>query len=286
MGLRYHKRIGGNKGFGLNLSGSGISSSYRTKYGTVGSKGFSIITGIPGLSFRGGYGRGKNKGITALIMLGIIAAGFAIYYLIVILYNFTLFFLWGVKEIRKLILRQYYIWQGKREYEKKVILTEFNEENELSPASFSLEKKVEIVEIKKMNKRNSLISGTYEEFLPSGGKIKISKKSYEINYYFPGPDLRHTGTLLIIPKELIEKYIDAFIKNWEEYEDLRKSIPKGGEFVKNGLMNMEIRINGYFQGVCIASYNMPISSREKINEIIDDYRYAIIRANDVQKKLF
>ena len=137
-----------------------------------------------------------------------------------------------------------------------------------------------------MNQRNTSISGTYEESLPSGGKLKIFKNSYEIHYYFPGPDMRHTGTLLTIPKELIEKYIDAFIKNWEEYEELRKSIPSGGEFVKNGLLNMQIRINGHFQGVCIKSYHMPISTKEKINEIIDDYRYAIIRANEVQKKLF
>lgn len=115
MGLRYQKRIGGNKGFGLNLSGSGISSSYRTKYGTVGSKGFSIRSGIPGLSFRSGYGRGKDKGVTALIILSIIVAGFALYYSIVILYNFALFLIWSTTETRKLILREYYLWQEKKE---------------------------------------------------------------------------------------------------------------------------------------------------------------------------
>ena len=80
MGIRYQKRVGGTKGFGLNFSGSGISSSYRTKYGTVGSKGFSIRSGIPGLSFRSSYGRGKDKGVTALIILGLIVSGFILYY--------------------------------------------------------------------------------------------------------------------------------------------------------------------------------------------------------------
>lgn len=128
MGLRYQKRIGGNKGFGLNLSGSGISSSYRTKYGTVGSKGFSIRSGIPGLSFRGSYGRGKDKGVTALIILGIIVAGFTLYYSAIILYNFGLFLWWFLTETRKLILRKYYIWQEKKELQKIENLTEIESE--------------------------------------------------------------------------------------------------------------------------------------------------------------
>lgn len=137
-----------------------------------------------------------------------------------------------------------------------------------------------------MERRNTSMQGTYEESLPTGGKLKVSRNSYEICYYFPGPDLRHSGTLLTISKELIEKYIEAFIENWEEYKILRKSIPLGGEFNKNGKMGMQIRINGYFQGVSIKSYHMPISSEEKIKKIIDDYKYAIIRANEVQNNLF
>lgn len=128
MGLRYQKRIGGNKGFGLNLSGSGISSSYRTKYGTVGSKGFSIRSGIPGLSFRSGYGRGKDKGVTALIILSIIVAGFALYYSIVILYNFALFLIWATTETRKLILREYYLWQEKKELRNSENVTKIENE--------------------------------------------------------------------------------------------------------------------------------------------------------------
>lgn len=54
MGFRYHKRIKLGGGAGVNLSKSGIGASYRTRYGTVGDKGFSVRTGIPGLTYRGG----------------------------------------------------------------------------------------------------------------------------------------------------------------------------------------------------------------------------------------
>lgn len=112
MGLQYYKRVGGNKGLGLNFSNSGVSSSCRTKYGSISSKGFSIRSGIPGLTFRS-YGRKNDKGVTALIILGTIIAGFAIYYSIVILYNLILFLFWGLTEVVKLIMRIYYGWKEK-----------------------------------------------------------------------------------------------------------------------------------------------------------------------------
>jgi hypothetical protein len=52
MGFRYQKRIKLGKGFGLNISKSGISPSYRSKSGSVSSRGYSVRTGIPGLTYR------------------------------------------------------------------------------------------------------------------------------------------------------------------------------------------------------------------------------------------
>jgi hypothetical protein len=58
MGFRYQKRIKLGKGFGLNISKSGISPSYRSKSGSVSSKGYSVRTGIPGLTYRKGFRKG------------------------------------------------------------------------------------------------------------------------------------------------------------------------------------------------------------------------------------
>jgi fatty acid desaturase len=46
--------------------------SYRSRHGSIGTKGFSLRTGIPGLSFRQGWG--KNAGAAALILIAIMAA--------------------------------------------------------------------------------------------------------------------------------------------------------------------------------------------------------------------
>lgn len=67
MGFRFQKRIKFGKGFGINLSKSGISSSFRNKRGSVSSKGYSIRTGIPGVTYRKTFSKAKNKG--CLLML-------------------------------------------------------------------------------------------------------------------------------------------------------------------------------------------------------------------------
>ena len=72
MGFRFQRRINLGGGWGVNASGSGGSVSYRSRHGSIGSKGFSLRTGIPGLSFRQGWG--KNAGAAALIFVAIIAA--------------------------------------------------------------------------------------------------------------------------------------------------------------------------------------------------------------------
>lgn len=52
MGLRFSRRINLGKGRDLNISTSGISPRVRTKLGAYGTKGFSIRSGIRGLSYR------------------------------------------------------------------------------------------------------------------------------------------------------------------------------------------------------------------------------------------
>jgi hypothetical protein len=80
MGFSYRKRINVGKGLGVTLSSAGMSASYRTQMGSVGSRGYSIRTGIPGLTFRSSWGRSKY----GLIVLLVIAIATVVY---VIVYN-------------------------------------------------------------------------------------------------------------------------------------------------------------------------------------------------------
>jgi hypothetical protein len=78
MGFRFNKRINIGKGFGFNISKSGISPSVRTKLGSFGTKGFSIRTGIPGLSYR----KTANSKGCVFLLITIIIFGISFYQLI------------------------------------------------------------------------------------------------------------------------------------------------------------------------------------------------------------
>lgn len=43
-------------------------------------------------------------------------------------------------------------------------------------------------------KPKKMAAGIYEEPLPCGGKLKVSKTSWKISYYFQGPDFRYNGS--------------------------------------------------------------------------------------------
>ncbi|MEW6208095.1 MAG: hypothetical protein AB1631_06995 [Acidobacteriota bacterium] len=114
--------------------------------------------------------------------------------------------------------------------------------------------------------------------------MQVSKIAWSIEYYFSGPDLRYNGTFVRVQGTEVEKYIQAFIDNWEEFEKLKAAIPKDGEFSKPGKMGMTIRVGGFAEGVCINSYHMPIKTRAMLDEVIRSYRYAMERA--IQIKAF
>lgn len=127
--------------------------------------------------------------------------------------------------------------------------------------------------------------GTYAEKLPSGGTLKISATTWEIEYYFPGPDLRYNGVLLRIPGGRVESFIAALQQNWDEYQSLTTTIPKGGSFVKPGRENMVIYVGGPFDGVCLISCEGQMNSYSAIAKTVESYRYAIDRATAMQSLL-
>ncbi|WP_367277953.1 DUF4236 domain-containing protein [Winogradskyella sp.] len=69
MGFRFQKRIKLGKGLGINISKSSITPSYRTKRGSLSSKGYSIRTGIPGLSYRKTFSKSSKSGCVVLILI-------------------------------------------------------------------------------------------------------------------------------------------------------------------------------------------------------------------------
>lgn len=76
MGFRFQRRINLGGGWGLNTSNSGGSISRQGRHGSIGTKGFSLRTGIPGVGYRGRWGKNDTgvAVIVAVISLVIFAA--------------------------------------------------------------------------------------------------------------------------------------------------------------------------------------------------------------------
>ena len=68
MGFIFQRRINLGGGIGFNLSKSGISTSVKSKYRTIRSKGFTIKSGIPGFYYRKRYGK-KGPGVEPLMVI-------------------------------------------------------------------------------------------------------------------------------------------------------------------------------------------------------------------------
>lgn len=105
MGFRYYRRINMGKGWGLNLSKSGLSTSFRTKWGAFGTKGYSIRTGILGLSYRKAFARVK-RGDVATIFFFIILATIVLYVAIVVIWNMGRFAVWSAARLYHILKPQ------------------------------------------------------------------------------------------------------------------------------------------------------------------------------------
>jgi hypothetical protein len=136
MGFRFHKRVSLGGGLGLNISKSGVSPSYRTRYGSISSKGFSFRTGIAGLTYRSGFGGRSRKGNAGdAILLLFVAFWLVIISLLIILKLIELFF-WLLTELIKFIQRVQYRRQIKKEIEQfkdSTIVTVLNFEADSLP---------------------------------------------------------------------------------------------------------------------------------------------------------
>lgn len=103
MALRYQKRINLGRGAGLNLSKSGVSASYRGRHGSIGTTGFSLRTGIPGVSFRQNWSKKSGPVVVILAMV--------LYGLVVLV--------WNVARLASyLIVRSYYFFTKQTNNEK------------------------------------------------------------------------------------------------------------------------------------------------------------------------
>ncbi|HBI70959.1 MAG TPA: hypothetical protein DDZ22_18705 [Massilia sp.] len=127
-------------------------------------------------------------------------------------------------------------------------------------------------------------NGTYEETLPCGGTLRVLQDNWEIRYCFLGRDYRYKSVFKTILGEEVEKYIQAYQKNWIEYIALKAATPKGNDVLRYGDAGMTISI-GVIEGVFLTAFHLPIKSDAALESLVGGYRYAQKRVGRIQEFL-
>lgn len=87
MGFRIQKRIKINDKFGVNVSRSGLSPSFRGKKGSLSRRGLSLRSGIAGITYYKGFSRGKKSSLSKTLFT---LTGIGVGLFIVVRYLFRL----------------------------------------------------------------------------------------------------------------------------------------------------------------------------------------------------
>ncbi len=132
MGIRLQRRINLGGGAGINVSKSGFSPSVRTQFGTIGAKGFTIRTGIPGLYYRDVFKKSK-KGDNGIFLLVMLALGIFVLMAIVV-WNVLLMLWWIITELFHFVQRMWHKRQIRKHAERsensdKVFYARFSRED-------------------------------------------------------------------------------------------------------------------------------------------------------------
>lgn len=126
----------------------------------------------------------------------------------------------------------------------------------------------------------------FKSKLSSGGELVVTEDRWYISYYFPGPDLRYNGTYFRIESADIDQYIEAWQNNFRKYLKY-KNVTKisHASYKLNGEAGMAICVGGSMEGVCIDGWHMHVSTQDKINRIISDYKLCKTKAKIAQDML-
>ena len=127
--------------------------------------------------------------------------------------------------------------------------------------------------------------GEFLETLPCGGKLTVQAGRWSIEYYFPGPDLRYRGDFFSIRGQDLGDHIDNLIITFRKYQELLDAFDDGEEFVKQAQMGMAIRVGGYRPGVCVQPYHLCMSTTQRLEEVVEGYKYALMKGPKVQALL-
>lgn len=133
------------------------------------------------------------------------------------------------------------------------------------------------------------ISGEYvESFGAPHGKLHIGATRADIQFYFPGPDLRYNGTFFNIPESEIDNYIQAYKDNWIKAQELYEKAQTLPDTTLRivGEKGMNIIVSNRSIDIYLHQHHLPVRTEEQCSNMINRLQIAKLRIKEIQQKLF
>jgi hypothetical protein len=119
-----------------------------------------------------------------------------------------------------------------------------------------------------------------------GGTLVVTPTSYGTRVYFPGIDRRHNGTFWNMSGGEIDAYVAALDDAWGKFEQLAAVAPDGADMRATGKMHIGIHVASWpGRGITLHSHHSLISSRDRLDRLIEELRSLPAIAAQVQAAL-
>lgn len=127
----------------------------------------------------------------------------------------------------------------------------------------------------------------FVERLPAlRANLKVGPKTWIIECYFPGPDMRYNGEFLKIEESYAPKLKDNLIKTWGKFLEAQQKFDGEKQVELAGFGSSRIYIKHVFgSGITLHGRNGLIDSERLLNFAIKELDDAPRRAAVVQQKL-
>lgn len=102
-------------------------------------------------------------------------------------------------------------------------------------------------------------------------RFVVKPQGWSIKAYFPGPDLRHSGTHWEIAGADVPKFIDVVRSAWQRVKELETVVPAGGDYTET--LDFGVRVNrSKFPGTCVTLclYHAPIGDEATFRAFVEE----------------
>lgn len=120
----------------------------------------------------------------------------------------------------------------------------------------------------------------------TSAKLIVQPNRWDIQAYFPGPDLRYSGEFWSLAADDVYDFADVLTQAWERLHELERVLPSDGNLSVDASMGVRIVARGWpGRGVTVHANHGLISTREHFVHVLRELSGLKEEATQVQRLL-